>query len=81
MTPRMTVTQAIEHNKHLSTMINDLTLLLDMWIDGYPFDEDHLKKQKTLVDIACFMIGKPRTVDEMKEFIKNEIPNKNIKPH
>ena len=63
---RLTVTQAIEHNKYLSDMINDLTLSLEMWIDGYPFDDDHREKQKMMINNACLLIGKPRTVEEMK---------------
>ena len=66
---QLTVTQAIEQNKYLSNMINDLTLSLEMWINGYPFDEDHKIKQKMMIDNACLLIGKPRDIEELKEMV------------
>ena len=54
-----------KHTEYLSSAINDLTLSLELWIDGYPFDEDHKAKQKMLIDRACMMIGKPRTIEEL----------------
>ena len=70
MMKRPTVAQVVEHNKYLSSMINDLTLTLGLWIDGYPFDEDHIEKQKRMVDNACLLIGKPRTIEELKEMLE-----------
>jgi len=67
---RLTVTQAIEHNKYLSDIVNDLTLSLEMWIDGYPFDENHKTKQKKLINNACLLIGKPRNIEELKEMME-----------
>lgn len=67
---KITVAQAVEHNKYLSSMINDLTLSLGMWIDGYPFDDDHKEKQKMMINNACLLIGKPRTIEELKEMMK-----------
>ena len=49
----------------LADMINDLTLALSMWIDGYPFDDDHKCKQRDLIYRACVMIGKPNTMEEL----------------
>lgn len=49
----------------LADMINDLTLSLSMWIDGYPFDEDHRYKQRDMIYRACVMIGKPNTIEEL----------------
>ena len=53
-----------EHIGVLGDAIDDLTLALSQWIDGYPFDEDHKYKQRKLVDHACALIGKPRTIKE-----------------
>ena len=53
-------------------MINDLVVALNMWIHRYPFDEDHIEKQKMLIDRAYVLIGTPRTVEEMKEYLKLE---------
>jgi len=53
------------HDEYLSDMINDLTQSLSMWIDGYPFDDDHCCKQRTMIDNACLLIGKPRTMEEL----------------
>jgi hypothetical protein len=50
---------------NLKDIINDLTLALEMWIEGYPFDEDHKVKQRILINRACFAIGKPRSVAEL----------------
>ena len=53
------------HNKYLTSVINDLTLSLEMWIDGYSFDEDHICKQRQLIDNSCRLIGKPRSMEEL----------------
>ena len=66
---RPTVAQVVEHNKYLSDMINDLTLSLEMWIDGYPFDNNHIIKQKIMINNACLLIGKPRTIEELKNMM------------
>ncbi len=54
-----------KHNEYLSDVINDLTLALSMWIDEYPFDDDHKAKQRMMIDSACVLIGKPRTMEEL----------------
>ena len=51
-------------------MINDLTLSLEMWIDGYPFDDNHKEKQKMMINNACLLIGKPRTIEELKKMME-----------
>ncbi len=58
-----------EHVKQLQDTINDLTLSLAMWLDEYPFDDNHKAKQKQMIDNACVLIGKPRTIDELKEMM------------
>lgn len=55
--------------KLLKDTINDLTLSLSMWHAKYPFDEDHIYKQKIMINNASILIGKPRTEDEMKVMI------------
>ncbi len=51
-------------------IINDLTLCLEMWIDGYSFDENHIYKQKELIKKANKLIGKPNSIEEISEAIK-----------
>ena len=58
-----------EHTKQLQDTINNLTLSLEMWLDDYPFDDDHKIKQKRMIDNACVLIGKPRTIKELKEMM------------
>ncbi len=57
---------------NLKSLINDLTLALEMWIDGYPFDEDHKAKQRMLINRASFAIGKPRNIKELIKMAKLE---------
>jgi hypothetical protein len=64
------VTDEEEEIAKLKDCINDLTLSLSMWIEGYPFDEDHKEKQRRMVDYASVLIGKPRTPEELMEMIK-----------
>lgn len=54
-----------------ANMINDLTLSLSMWMNDYPFDDDHKTKQRILMDNACAMIGKPRTIEELVEMVRD----------
>lgn len=65
----------------LKSIINDLTLALEMWIDGYPFDDDHKHKQKILINEACVAIGKPRSIKELIEMtgIENKLSLKHWK--
>lgn len=60
-------------NSKYASIINDLTLSLSMWIDGYPFDDDHKAKQREMIDNACVMIGKPRTIEELAEMIRDDL--------
>ena len=55
-----------EYIKELQDTINDLTLSLASWIEGYPFDGHHIFKQTIMIDHACVIIGKPRTIEELK---------------
>ena len=54
-----------KHTEYLSSAINDLTLSLELWLDGYQFDEEDPIKLNNLLDFACVLIGKPRTVEEL----------------
>jgi len=58
-----------EHIEQLQNTINNLTLSLEMWLEDYPFDDDHKAKQKQMIDNACVLIGKPRTIEELKEMM------------
>lgn len=58
--------------EELKNIINDLTLALELWIDGYPFDEDHKKKHRILINRACLLIGKPRSIAELKKMLNIE---------
>ena len=58
-----------DHVKQLQDTINDLTLSLEMWLGDYPFDDDHKYKQKQMINNACVLIGKPRTIEELKEMM------------
>lgn len=55
--------------EELKDIINDLTLVVEMYIAGYPFDEDHKAKHHILVNKACSMIGKPRSLAELVTMI------------
>lgn len=50
---------------YMSSTINDLTLSLEMWLDGYEFDAEYPIKLNNLLDFACVLIGKPRTMEEL----------------
>jgi hypothetical protein len=54
----------------LSNTINDLTLVVDLYTDNYPFDEHHKKKHKKLSIHASKLIGKPTNEEELREFIR-----------
>ena len=54
-------------NSRYSQIINDLTMSLEWWIGGYPFDDDHICKQRDMIDNACLLIGKPRNMEELVE--------------
>jgi hypothetical protein len=56
----------LKHIEWLSSTINDLTLTLSMWHGKYPFDEDHIYKQKIMINNASVLIGKARSEDEMR---------------
>lgn len=58
-----------EHIKWSNHAINDLTLCLSMWHGKYPFDEDHVYKQKIMINNASVLIGKARSENEMKVMI------------
>lgn len=71
-TVEVAIKEHIESDKKiiaLGNTINDLTLSLSMWIEGYPFDKNHKAKQKQMIDNACVMIGKPRTTEELKKMM------------
>ena len=54
----MDIKQLELYKKHADAMINDLALSLEMWLNGYPFDHDHIVKQRAMVDNAHRMIGR-----------------------
>lgn len=54
-----------EKEIYLKNIINDLVLCLNMWIEDYPFDDNHITKQKILVDKAYRAIGIPITLEEL----------------
>ena len=47
-----------KENSELLDILNDLILGFGMYIDGYPFDEDHKKKQKKLLLRANLILNK-----------------------
>lgn len=51
--------------EQLKNIINDLTLSLEMWIEGYHFDENHISKQKNLIKRANNLIGKPNSIEDI----------------
>lgn len=61
--------------KPLKNMINDLTLSLSMWHGKYPFDADHIYKQKIMINNASILIGRPRTDNELKAMLDREPDN------
>lgn len=52
-------------NSRYASIINDLTLSLGLWLDGYEMDAEDPEKLRSLLCTACAMIGKPRTVEEL----------------
>ena len=54
------------NTKYLENIINDLILSLNMWIGGYPLDDNHITKQKELIKRGYRAIGTPLTMEEMK---------------
>lgn len=61
--------------KQMKYTINDLTLSLSMWHGKYPFDEDHIYKQKIMINNASVLIGKPRSEHELKAMLDSESNN------
>jgi len=59
--------EVVKHNKYLSDTINDLTLSLGLWLDGYEMDAEDPEKLRQSLDRACLLIGKPRTMVELVE--------------
>lgn len=51
---------------YLENIINDLILALSMHIHDYPFDDNHITKQKDLIIKAYRAIGTPIDMEEMK---------------
>lgn len=50
---------------YLKNIINDLVLSLNIHISGYPFDDNHITKQKELILRSYRAIGTPTTMEEM----------------
>lgn len=61
--------------KQMKDTINDLTLSLSMWHGKYPFDADHIYKQKIMINNASILIGRPRTDNELKAMLNREPDN------
>ena len=55
-----------EKTKYLENIINNLILALNMHINDYPFDDNHITKQKELINRGYRAIGTPITMEEMK---------------
>ncbi|BCO09266.1 hypothetical protein GF1_16420 [Desulfolithobacter dissulfuricans] len=64
-----TVKQKLHQIHVLESIINDLTLALELWLDDYAFDEHHKIKQRKLIEKACLLIGKPRSMEELKDMV------------
>lgn len=62
-----------------ATMINDLTMVLEMRLDGYSFDEDHHEKHRALLERACVLIGKPRTIEELGSMLGHELSDDDLR--
>lgn len=58
-----------EKEIYLKNIINDLVLSLNMHINDYPFDNNHIAKQKELIIKAYRAIGTPIDMEEMAAFI------------
>jgi len=56
-------------NQKFHHAINDLTLTVAMYVENYPFDEDHKKKHNKMVEIYSKLIGKPTTIEELMDSI------------
>ena len=46
-------------------LINDLCLALSFYVEGYPFDDEHRTKHRTLINKAYDMIGIPDTIKDI----------------
>lgn len=57
----------IDQNNYLSSLINDLSLAVEMWLIGHEFDDEDPEKLRILCNRACAAIGKPRTMEELVE--------------
>ncbi len=68
-TLEMHLVYAYHQQKEMADAINDLILSLSMHLQEYPFDAHHKIKQLRLIDNACKLIGKPRTIEELKEIV------------
>ena len=54
-------------DRETELLINDLWLALSMYVDGYPFDEDHREKHRELILRAQRAIGIP---DDIEDYLK-----------
>lgn len=55
--------------EHLKSTINDLILVIEMHIHKYPFDKNHIFKQKRLIEYSSLLIGRPRTTKELEQMV------------
>lgn len=55
--------------EHLKSIINDLILAIEMYIHDYSFDENHIFKQKRLIEYSSLLIGRPRTIKELEKMV------------
>ena len=66
-------------NSRYASIINDLTFSLGLWLDGHEMDDEDPEKLRDLLKMACAMIGKPRTMEELVKLLGLDMDGNPIK--
>lgn len=53
-------------------LINDLWCALSLYVEGYPFDEDHKKKHLLLIRRAQIKLRIPKTLEELVSMLRQK---------
>lgn len=59
-----------ELDDYTGNLINDLWCALALYVEGYPFDENHREKHLILIQRAQIRLGIPETLEELVEMLK-----------
>ena len=73
-TLKQELVEADERIEHLRKIVNDLVLIVRMYHNEYPFDEDHITKQKDVISTACCVAELPETIEDVAKCLDENCP-------